>query len=174
MPITQEAIDHVPLIKINGFTGVQNLYIQQQHKELLRFALCENDSKECAFVFRKDFVSLVGKDTLRGDLSSVSLGNLVATSGSDVFLMHNHPKNGRFSVDDITTFIDESNITYMSVVKHNGEVEIISKTSLFMFSTAVLLYKRVYRETAMTQTGVFTDEYLSRLMRKGLIIWKKQ
>ncbi|WP_165487061.1 hypothetical protein [Staphylococcus pseudintermedius] len=48
--ITQQAIDKVRLVNIPGHTDEENKYIQNQHKELLKKAMIENDSNEFAFV----------------------------------------------------------------------------------------------------------------------------
>ena len=48
--ITDEAIESVPNISIKGYSKEQCDYIQNQHKELLRYSL-DNDNNEVAFVF---------------------------------------------------------------------------------------------------------------------------
>ena len=53
-PITEivdSAIERVPLVRISGYSDEQCATIQQQHRELLKFARDNNDSNEVAFVF---------------------------------------------------------------------------------------------------------------------------
>lgn len=44
----------VPNVSISGYTDEQCTFIQQQHKELLKYSRDNNSNKEVAFVFNGD------------------------------------------------------------------------------------------------------------------------
>lgn len=87
--ITASSIEKVPKLSLKGYTDEQNTFIQQQHKELLWYARDENESKEVAFVFKKDFSE---KISFKGDEEHVSFGVALQGKGNNLFVMHNHPK----------------------------------------------------------------------------------
>ena len=121
---TDSAIDRVPKIESSGYSDEQNDYIQHQHKELLKFARDKNDSKEVAFVFDSNLGNrreYIGTDD-RLDFGSVLYGK-------DLFVMHNHPRNSSYSMNDLYYILNNDQIKSLSIIKNNGSVEILMKTS---------------------------------------------
>ncbi|GHU59406.1 hypothetical protein FACS1894133_6110 [Clostridia bacterium] len=175
VPVTKEAVNRVPFIKIDGFTDERNLYIQEQHKELLLYALAENDSKECAFVFSRD---LSRRNIAKGDTGTVDLSAALPSLGDGLFVIHNHPRNGRFSLNDLYFFIQDDACSHLSVVKHNGEVEILSKTNNFNKTDAFILFKRmrkdIIRSRCASEFETLTTKYIDKLTLKGWFLWKKR
>lgn len=119
--ITDKSIDSIPKVSISQYSDENLLFIQEQHKELLRTAKNENHSNEVAFVFKNDFQS---KDVILGNETGVEFGTL---GGRDLFVMHNHPRNSSFSFDDLVEFIGNKAIKSLSIVKNNGGVEVLTK-----------------------------------------------
>ena len=124
IPISERAISDVPEVKISGYTDEQCKTIQEQHKELLRYARDNNDVGEVAFVFREglsDRKIVVGTDT------EINLGQSTVGNGFNQFVMHNHPRGSSFSLLDVTEFLGNRGIKTISIVKNNGNVELLTK-----------------------------------------------
>lgn len=115
----------MPKVKISGYSDEQCAFVQQQHKELLRYAKDNNDSKEVAFVFRK---GLTDRTEYIGTDDKIDFGTALSGKGDDLFVMHNHPRNSGFSDFDISEFVASDSINSLSIVKNNGNVEVITKS----------------------------------------------
>lgn len=172
--ITDDAINRIPKIKVDGFTDEQNLIIQNQHKELLRYSRDNNDSKEIAFVFRKD---LTDRAVYTGTDDMIDFGRGLFGKGSDLFIMHNHPRNTGFSKTDIDEFINNNNIRSLSIVKNNGEVEVITKLDDYEYKEAYLYKERYKRRIAPNKTDHEYEKMVVKLLsfyeKKGVIVWMK-
>lgn len=162
-PITDAAINSVQKVSISGFTDKQNDYIQEQHKELLRYARDNNNSNEVAFVYRK---GLTDRTVFKGSEDVIDFGNGLNGKGDGLFIMHNHPRNSSFSNTDVIEFINENSIKYMSIVKHNGLVEIIEKTSLFDQSKATIEWQRAINKYVTSKNTLEYDKAMERLLNK--------
>ena len=90
----------------------------------MQYARDNNDSNEIAFIFRKD---LTDKSVFLGSDNVVDFGNELFGKGDGLFIMHNHPRNSSFSKTDVDEFINNNDIKTLSIVKNNGEVEVITK-----------------------------------------------
>lgn len=159
IPITDKAIEEVPEVKIPGYTDEQCKTIQEQHRELLRYARDNNDNGEVAFVFREDLTDrkiVVGTDT------DVSIGLTTETSGNNQFIMHNHPRGSSFSLQDIGEWAGHDEIRTMSIIKNNGCAEIITKNSSFDKTMAMIDFKR-----AMKKCNNDIDKAIAKFLSKG-------
>lgn len=124
IPISERAISDVPEVKISGYTDEQCKTIQEQHKELLRYARDNNDSGEVAFVFRE---GLTDRKIVVGTDAEINLGQSTVGNGFNQFVMHNHPRGSSFSLLDVTEFLGNRGIKTISIVKNNGNVELLTK-----------------------------------------------
>lgn len=124
IPISERAISDVPEVKISGYTDEQCKTIQEQHKELLRYARDNNDSGEVAFVFRE---GLTDRKIVVGTDAEIDLGRSTEGNGFNQFVMHNHPRGSSFSLLDVTEFLGNRGIKTISIVKNNGNVELLTK-----------------------------------------------
>ena len=147
--ITDTAISKVPKIEINGFTNEQNVFLQEQHKELLSYARDNNDSNEVAFVFRK---GLTERIIVKGTDRTINITEAVRGKGEGLFLMHNHPRNSSISYDDILEFFACDEISTISIVKNNGAVEVTNKLPNFNKNTAMTIINRAIKK--YVKTGV--------------------
>lgn len=145
IPISERAISDVPEVKISGYTDEQCKTIQEQHKELLRYARENNDSGEVAFVFRE---GLTDRKIIAGTDTDVNLGLFIETSGKNQFIMHNHPRGSSFSRMDIKEWIEHDGIKSMSVIKNNGNLEIITKTEFFNKESAKTDFGRLLKKNS--------------------------
>lgn len=124
IPISERAISDVPEVKISGYTDEQCKTIQEQHKELLRYARDNNDSGEVAFVFRE---GLTDRKIVVGTDAEIDLGRSTEGNGFNQFVMHNHPRGSSFSLLDVTEFLGNRGIKTISIVKNNGNIELLTK-----------------------------------------------
>ncbi len=172
-PITEEAINRVQYIDIPGYTKEQCQYIVEQHKELLRYARDNNNNGEVAFVFRK---GLGEKTVAVGNDGEVDVSLAIDGKGTNIVLMHNHPRNSGFSARDIKSFMT-TDISTMTIVKNNGGVEIISKTKDFDLSIAKVELGRELRkfgrkkEYTKKEFTLAIEQFLKN--NKGAIVWTK-
>ena len=170
--ITDKAIERVPKVAISGYSDEQNTFIQQQHKELLRYAKDNNDSKEVAFVFEK---GLTNRTEYVGNEKSLDFGTSLFGKGNDLFIMHNHPRNSGYSDRDIMLFLQNDNIKTITIAKNNGSIETLTKTDIYDKQKAVTELARQYKKNV--ETG--KDEEISKAINKFLnkhmegLDWKK-
>jgi len=169
--ITDKAIESVPKVEINGFTDEQNVFIQKQHKELLKYSRDNNENKEVAFVFKSD---LTNKTIFIGSDDVIEFGNGLMGKGDNLFVMHNHPRNSSFSKTDIDEFIN-SLIKSLSIVKNNGEVVVITKTGAYDFRSAFIAKQRHISKYIVNKTeeeyNIFVDKLLKYYEKKGMVKW---
>lgn len=172
MPITDQAIQNVPKVSIDGFTQEQNELVQRQHQELLRYARDNNNNKEVAFVFRKD---LTDRTVFVGSDDVILFGNGLDGKGNNLFVMHNHPRNGSYSDLDVRFFISNDDVRSFSIVKNNGLVEIITKTEKYSIEKMKTIYGRAYKKFVKNGSKEEIDNAIEYILSKngGIIEWKK-
>ncbi len=167
--ITDKAIDRVPKMISNAYSDDECKIIQREHKELLKTALAENNSNEVAFIFNS---GLTQKSVVYGTDDKLSLG---MTYGKNLFVMHNHPRNNGFSLQDITEFVTNDCIKSMSVVKNNGAVEILTKTSecdiLDMMTDLSRLLKKQVKQNTDAEYRKVINKFLDKYTEKGVVEW---
>ena len=139
--ITDIAIQKVPLVAPNGADHQTAFFIQETHKELLRFAQMQNNSNEVACLL--DLTTGEKLDFVKGDQVSVNVEADAASyhwlrtrPPNSVMLCHNHPGQSYFSMNDISVFMHYDAVRTMSIVTNQGKVWTISKTAEFDFAAA--------------------------------------
>lgn len=163
-PITDKTINSVKNVKISGFSDEQNAYIQEQHKELLRYARDNNNSNEVAFVFRK---GLTNKTVFTGNDDVIDFGNGLNGKGDGLFIMHNHPRNSSFSNIDILFFKDCDAVKTMTVIKNNGNIEYLVKSSEYDAVRFRLEYDRLKSKIIKNGTNAEYEKFIETLLRKS-------
>ena len=139
--ITDIAIQKVPLVAPNGADHQTAFFIQETHKDLLRFAQKQNNSNEVACLL--DLTTGKKLDFVKGDQISV---NVEADAASyhwlrskptrSLMLCHNHPGQSYFSLNDISVFMYYPQIKSLSIVTNQGKVWHITKLDRFDFDEA--------------------------------------
>ena len=166
----------MPLVEIPGLSKEQSKYIQSQHKELLQFARDENDNKEVAFIFNRDFSSKAVEKGVSDSLtfSSKESYNLL-NNQSNLFVMHNHPGNSSFSDRDIRFFVEKENVSYITVVKNNGGVEILTKADNYDRLILQIEFERLRKKFIRQGTDQEYDKLVYTLLTKTKsgIVWRK-
>ncbi len=145
--ITDIAIQKVPLVAPNGADHQTAFFIQETHKELLRFAQKQNDSNEVACLL--DLTTGEKLDFVKGDQISVDIEGDAASyhwlrnsPEKSLMLCHNHPGQSYFSDSDLVLFLEHGAIGTLSIVTNQGKVWTISKTQGYNFKTAFSEFKK--------------------------------
>lgn len=145
--ITDIAIQKVPLVAPNGADHQTAFFIQETHKELLRFAQKQNDSNEVACLL--DLTTGEKLDFVKGDQISVDIEGDAASyhwlrnsPEKSLMLCHNHPGQSYFSDSDLVLFLEHEAIGTLSIVTNQGKVWTISKTQGYNFKTAFSEFKK--------------------------------
>lgn len=173
-PITDKAISCIPKVDIEGYTEEQCLEIQKQHKELLKFSKEQNDNKEVAFVLKND-VSKMITEPIKGTDEKIDFGS--ALQGKDLFVMHNHPRNSSYSLNDIIEFIKNDSIKTFTIVKNNGNIEVLTKLKgydrLSLLTELQRMEKKRIKTGSDSEYRKVIDKFLSKHQEGGLFEWKK-
>lgn len=173
-PITDKAISRIPKVGIEGYTEEQCLEIQKQHKELLKFSKEQNDNKEVAFVLKND-VSKMITEPIKGTDEKIDFGS--ALQGKDLFVMHNHPRNSSYSLNDIIEFIKNDSIKTFTIVKNDGNIEVLTKLKgydrLSLLTELQRMGKKRIKTGSDSEYRKVIDKFLSKHQEGGLFEWKK-
>lgn len=173
-PITDKAISRIPKVDIEGYTEEQCLEIQKQHKELLKFSKEQNDNKEVAFVLKND-VSKMITEPIKGTDEKIDFGS--ALQGKDLFVMHNHPRNSSYSLNDIIEFIKNDSIKTFTIVKNDGNIEVLTKLKgydrLSLLTELQRMGKKKIKTGSDSEYRKVIDKFLSKHQEGGLFEWKK-
>lgn len=173
-PITDKAISRIPKVDIEGYTEEQCLEIQKQHKELLKFSKEQNENKEVAFVLKND-VSKMITEPIKGTDEKIDFGS--ALQGKDLFVMHNHPRNSSYSLNDIIEFIKNDSIKTFTIVKNDGNIEVLTKLKgydrLSLLTELQRMGKKKIKTGSDSEYRKVIDKFLSKHQEGGLFEWKK-
>lgn len=173
-PINDKAISRIPKVDIEGYTEEQCLKIQKQHKELLKFSKEQNDNKEVAFVLKND-VSKMITEPIKGTDEKIDFGS--ALQGKDLFVMHNHPRNSSYSLNDIIEFIKNDSIKTFTIVKNDGNIEVLTKLKgydrLSLLTELQRMGKKRIKTGSDSEYRKVIDKFLSKHQEGGLFEWKK-
>lgn len=173
-PITDKAISCIPKVDIEGYTEEQCLEIQKQHKELLKFSKEQNEDKEVAFVLKND-VSKMITEPIKGTDEKIDFGS--ALQGKDLFVMHNHPRNSSYSLNDIIEFIKNDSIKTFTIVKNDGNIEVLTTLKgydrLSLLTELQRMGKKRIKTGSDSEYRKVIDKFLSKHQEGGLFEWKK-
>lgn len=173
-PITDKAISRIPKVDIEGYTEEQCLEIQKQHKELLKFSKEQNENKEVAFVLKND-VSKMITEPIKGTDEKIDFGS--ALQGKDLFVMHNHPRNSSYSLNDIIEFIKNDSIKTFTIVKNDGNIEVLTKLKgydrLSLLTELQRMGKKRIKTGSDSEYRKVIDKFLSKHQEGGLFEWEK-
>ncbi len=156
--ITDIAINKVPCTHVSGFTGEQNTFIQERHKEILKTAreLCEkyrNDEMEAIILVNAHtwkYWVVEGKEAGNADIADNTDAKeaLQTSSKNSLLLLHNHPSAGTFSGTDFVTFCFNASLYMMTIVGNDGTVYVLVKNAEFDSGFAIAEYFKLVRENA--------------------------
>lgn len=135
--ITDSAINKVPLISTPKMTNADALKLQALHKELLEYARDNNNSEEVAFLVNSKFEKF---DVIKGDIESLDLAGKSAK-----YILHNHPNNSSFSLNDIS-YLVQNKPEFISLVTNTGKVELLELNEAFNKATFKVKFKRLKKK----------------------------
>ncbi len=170
--ITDQAIQKVPLVAPNGADHQTALFIQETHRELLRFAQKQNDSNEVACLL--DLTANEKLPFVKGDQAAIDIEKDAASyhwlrskSPGSIMLCHNHPGQSYFSLQDVAVFLKNDSVGTMSIVTNQGKVWTISKTSRFDYDAAFAELRK-YRGAAEKEWDDVIDNFLKNGYTYGI------
>lgn len=124
IPITNKAIDSVPLIRPTGWSEEQAERLQEAHKELLTEAAKHPTGTEVGAVYSPDVKKI---RRVVGEEGTVKIPRV----SEPHIVLHNHPDGNTFSEGDIESFITRTNMQSMTAVGNDGTVYWLGKTDLY-------------------------------------------
>lgn len=160
--ITDGAISRVPRVEVPGWTAEQCATVQQQHQELLRYARAKNQGKEVAFVFRPGDAE---PKVFLGTDDSLDFGS--SLYGTGLVVMHNHPGNHSFSDRDIYFALGHDGVRCLTIVKHDGGVEMLIKTNEYNSQKARIELDRLCKKHIATGSDAEITKAIDKFLRKG-------
>lgn len=166
-PITDISINKVKPVNSIVYNQEQNEFICAKHKELLNFARINNPNAECAFIFSSDFktqIECLGKETTL-DFSSPEALNMF-TYQRNLYVMHNHPRNSSFSVFDIAFLLKSNSVKTLSIVKHNGRIEQLTKSDKYSDIDALEYFYKKYSSIDKNQDKDIVNKAYDKIIKK--------
>lgn len=174
-PINDISIRKVKALNGGAYSDEQNKIIQAKHKELLEFARNNNPNGECAFILSPEFnnqVNCVGK-TSSLDFSSREAMNTLSYN-RDLYVMHNHPKNSSFSANDIRFLMEHISVKTLSIVKHNGRIEQLTKSPFYNEGKAKEKLRTMFSKYVVSGKDSEIDKAIKEFINsKELFIYEK-
>lgn len=170
--INEIAISKVPLAKIKGLSLAECEMLQQEHKEILKIAMEQNDSNEVLSLLtlgNGSSVRILGTETGVNPFSSPEGCSALSLAGRyTLAFLHNHPSTNNFSLADIATFVQAREIGLMSVVTNQAEVYMLLKSYDFNYRKVFELGLKVYDAYS---AGEFSHEEAVKAFLRNCIQW---
>lgn len=173
--ILQKVIDGLVVVTYPGFTKAKNKAMLIRQKELLTYAMTENNSNEVAFLL-DDKLNRIA--TLKGDEGSVDINEMMLNhlGHKDLQMLHNHPRGSSFSMDDITTLISYDCMKGLSLITNRGRMETLQKTGSYDKMKAAEEVNSVIgqaRKQGVAKESDAVKQILLNLVKMGALSWKK-
>lgn len=163
IPITEEAIQRVPLVRPSGWSQDQAVRLQEAHRDLLRTVQSRPVGTETGAVYGEDMTLIakgVGKDAEQG----VRLPHCTEPYIS----IHNHPSGEIFSVRDLDSFFYNTDMIGMTVVGNQGNVYAVLKSSQYDGFKFGMKYRKITDKLEEVIKRQDIDGYIS--MIRGLLM----
>lgn len=125
IPITNAAIDKVPLAKCETLSRGQSKQLQKRHQELLRFVQDEPPGREaiCYCDMKMKVVSqYLGKGMNAVNATKLEIPHIA---------VHNHPSGTTFTLNDLDLLMSIETMSILSAVGNDGSVFIVEKSKKF-------------------------------------------
>jgi hypothetical protein len=175
--ITQETINRIVHLKAFESSDKQrdsalNNLLYDYHKELLYKAIKNNNKEVGLFWDLKDLdrkpLVIIGEINGFRMSSNQEVYELVECNKyiRSVALLHNHPRNGLFSGEDLKSFTDHDSIYFMTAVCNDGTIHMLRKESNF---NPFLLYD-YYNAGVAKSDKKATQDLKDKIKRLGLDI----
>ncbi|MFU0801674.1 hypothetical protein ABH527_000890, partial [Staphylococcus warneri] len=123
----------------------EKTFSQEEVSQLIKSAKENNDSNEVAYLLKDGKVTKVYGDQ---DSVSVEPGEkatelLFNSKANSIIMLHNHPGQSGFSLNDISLFIRLNSIKSMTIVTNYGKTKYLTKVENYSKEVALSLYKEM-------------------------------
>lgn len=165
---TSETVQSIPFVKLDGMTIEQAASLQNAHKSVLQAVLQSGTPDHEAGCF------ILSDYTGAPPFISKAQGSIdfPATPINAIGTIHSHPTGYMFSMEDISAFTMNGNLSIMTVVGNNGKIYVLQKTDFFDVSGySIYLNEQIeahpnYRKTAEGYIS-FMEEVLNGARKYG-------
>ena len=163
-----ETVQSIPFVKLDGMTIEQAASLQNAHKSVLQAVLQSGTPDHEAGCF------ILSDYTGAPPFISKAQGSIdfPATPINAIGTIHSHPTGYMFSMEDISAFTMNGNLSIMTVVGNNGKIYVLQKTDFFDVSGySIYLNEQIeahpnYRKTAEGYIS-FMEEVLNGARKYG-------
>lgn len=168
--ITDQAIDKVKTVPMNGVTDEVSEEVCKAHKDILKHSRKKNNNNEVAClvnVISGERYSLVNgsNDEVCILKDTNSFHAMVTAESHELMLCHNHPACSYFSNRDILFFLGNKSIKVMSIVTNQGKVWFINKLEKYDTKAAWKLYAECSKKY-----GEDYDKAIGAFLKKGYTV----
>lgn len=135
VPITEEAIQRVPLVQPDGWSIEQAERLQTAHRDLLRAVMDKPVGTEAGAVYTPDMRLIERKIGKEHQIS-------IPQYAEPYVFIHNHPSGLTFSISDIENFGTRFDLEIMTAVGNDGTIYFLQKIAEYSpagFSKALLM-----------------------------------
>ncbi len=135
VPITEEAIQRVPLVQPEGWSIEQAERLQAAHRDLLRAVMDKPVGTEAGAVYTPDMRLIERKIGKEHQIS-------IPQYAEPYVFIHNHPSGLTFSISDIENFGTRFDLEIMTAVGNDGTIYFLQKIAEYSpagFSKALLM-----------------------------------
>ena len=144
---------------------------RKKSDERIKNAKENNDSNEVAYLLKGGKVTKVYGD--QGSVSFVpgekATELLFNSKPNSIVMLHNHPGQSGFSLNDLKMFIENKSIRTLTIVTNYSVVKYISKTSLYNQSQVYKIMKDIKQSITMRNNEAIVDNILKQLYNKRYI-----
>ena len=137
----------------------------------MKYSRDNNSNKEVAFVFNGD---LKNKKEFKGSDDKLDFGN--SLYGKDLFVMHNHPRNSSYSMNDVVEFVSNDSIKTLTIVKNNGRIETLTKINscdkVKMITDLGRLKKKNVKTGSDKELDKTVKDFLTKNVKGGIFEWQ--
>lgn len=125
-PITEDAIQRVPLVQPDGWSIEQAERLQTAHRDLLRAVMDKPVGTEAGAVYTLDMRLIERK---AGDVAAQQIA-MPRCQEPHIFI-HNHPSGEIFSYTDLTSFLANDKMYGMTAVGNTGKLYAVFKKETY-------------------------------------------
>lgn len=155
IPITEEAIQRVPLVRPDGWTVEQAEQLQEAHRELLRAVMDKPVGTEAGAVY-SPVMKLIERRI--GEVHHVDMPQCPETH----ILIHNHPSGLTFSLKDIESFGKRFETETLTAVGNDGAVYLLKKLEQY---NPVGFSRALFVELAELNKAQTVEQYAEEMNR---------
>ena len=157
IPVTDEAIQRVPLLCPNGWNQEWAVSLQEAHRELLKVVQGRPVGTEAGAVFTLDMRLIERR------IGENAAQRLVMPRHTEPHIfIHNHPSGLTFSAGDIENFGVNGGLELLTAVGNNGAVYVLQKTARY---DAAGFSKSFLMESTKLQQMETPQEYADEIER---------